>query len=204
MVVMEAPRTNLRAAEDEALAELEELFWKLDFGPRHRVELLEGQIVVSPKAAYWHERVVTWLIFRFEPACEAGGWEQTPGADLVLPQTRDIIEPDHLIVRDPNAFSNVESAVPIDQVLLVSEICSPSSLRADREVKPLSCAKAGIPFYLLVDRFTQPMTISLMSEPGEQGYRKVETVHAGPGGGKTRVPEPFGITIDAATLPEPR
>lgn len=37
---------------------LEELFWKLDLGPRHRVELLEGQIVVSPKAAYWHRRVV--------------------------------------------------------------------------------------------------------------------------------------------------
>jgi hypothetical protein len=48
------------------------------------------------------------------------------------------------------------------------------------------------------------MTISLVSEPGEQGYRKVETVHAGPGGGKLRVPEPFGITIDAGTLPEPR
>lgn len=204
MVVMEVPRTSLRAAEDEALAELEELFRKLDPGPGHRVELLEGQIVVSPKAAYWHERVVTWLIFRFESACTAGGWEQTPGADLVLPPTRDIIQPDFLIVRDPTAFSNVESVVPIGQVLLVSEICSPSSLRADREVKPLSCAKAGIPFYLLVDRFTQPMTISLMSEPGEQGYRKAETVHAGPGGGKLHVPEPFGITIDAATLPEAR
>jgi len=89
-------------------------------------------------------------------------------------------------------------------VLLVGEIRSPSSLRADREVKPLSCARAGIPLYLLVDRFTQPMTVSLMSEPGEQGYRKVETVHAGPGGGKLLVPEPFGITIDASTLPESR
>ena len=94
--------------------------------------------------------------------------------------------------------------VPIEQVLLVSEICSPSSLRADREVKPLGCAKAGIPSYLLVDRFTQPMTISLMSEPGEQGYRKIETVHAGPDGGQLHVPEPFGITIDAVTVPEPR
>jgi hypothetical protein len=48
------------------------------------------------------------------------------------------------------------------------------------------------------------MTISLMSEPGEQGYRKVETGHAGPGGGKLRVPEPFAIMIDAGTLPAQR
>jgi Uma2 family endonuclease len=204
MVVMEVPRTSLRAAGDEGLAELEELFWKLDLGPRHRVELLEGQIVVSPKAAYWHERVVTRLGRGFDAVCVANGWEPTPGADLVLSPTRDIIQPDFLIVRDPSAFSTVESVVPIAQVLLVSEICSPSSLRADREVKPLSCAKAGIPFYLLVDRFTQPMTISLMSEPGDQGYRKVQTVHAGPDGGKLHVPEPFAIAIDAATVPAPR
>lgn len=204
MVVMEVPRTSLPADEDEALAGLEELFWTLDLGPRHRVELLEGQIVVSPKEAFWDSCLVTLLVRRFHSVCEENGWEPTPGADLVLSPTRDIIQPDFLIVRDPNAFSNVESVVPIEQVLLVSEICSPSSLRADREVKPLGFAKAGIPFYLLVDRFTQPMTISLMSEPGEQGYRKVETVHAGPDGGKLYVPEPFGITIDAATVPEPR
>ena len=184
--------------------ELEELYSTLDLGPGYRVELLEGQIVVSPKAMFWRHLVVTWLVRRFASVCQANGWEPTPGVDLVLPATRDIIQPDFLIVRDPDAFSNVESVVPIEQVLLVSEICSPSSLRADREVKPLGCAKAGIPFYLLVDRFTQPMTISLMSEPGEQGYRKAETVHAGPDGGKLHVPEPFGITIDAATVPEPR
>jgi Uma2 family endonuclease len=204
MVVMEVPRTSLPADEDEALAGLEELFWTLDLGPRHRIELLEGQIVVSPKPAFWHECVVTWLIVRFESACKAAGWQQIPGADLVLSPSRDIIQPDFLVVRDPSAFSNVESVVPIEQVMLVAEICSPSSLRADREVKPRGCAQAGVPFYLLVDRFTQPMTISLMSEPGEQGYRKAETVHAGPDGGKLHVPEPFGITIDAATVPEPR
>jgi len=201
---MEVPHTSLPADEDEALAGLEELFWTLDLGPRHRVELLEGQIVVSPKPAFWHELVVTWLIVRFESACKARGWQQAPGADLVLSPSRDIIQPDFLVVRDPSAFSNVESVVPVEHVLLVAEICSPSSLRADREVKPLGCAKAGIPFYLLVDRFTQPMTISLMSEPGEQGYRKAETVHAGRDGGKLHVPEPFGITIDAATVPEAR
>jgi Uma2 family endonuclease len=214
MVVMDVPRTKHRSADheprpgaqvadiDDPQAELEELFWKLDLGPRRRVELLEGQIVVSPKPVFWHERVVTWLIRQFMSVCDASGWQQTPGADLVLPATREIIEPDHLIIKDINACSDGESEVPLDQILLVSEVCSPSSKRADREVKPLSCAKAGIPLYLLVDRFTKPMSITLLSEPGDDGYGKAESAAAGPGGGTLRVPEPFGITIDAAAVPE--
>jgi Uma2 family endonuclease len=216
MVLMEVPRSSHRGdyvepwsavpAEDDddarALEELEELFWTLDYGPRHRVELLEGRIAVSPKPAYWHERVVIWLVRAFDPVCEANGWQPTAGADLPLPPTSDIIEPDYLIVRDPDAFSNERSVVPSDQVLLVAEICSRSSLRADREVKPLSCAKAGIPFYLLVDRFTQPMSLTLMSEPSETGYGRAVRVTAGPSGGKLDIPAPFEMTIDAAKVPE--
>ena len=224
MVLMEVPRTEHATArdrprpdayiapadgqyrrtpeEEDELRALEDLFWALDLGPRHRVELLEGRIQVSPKPAYWHERVVIWLIRGFDPVCQANGWEPTAGADLPLPPTGDIIEPDYLIVKDPDAFSNERSVVPSDQVLLVAEICSRSSLRADREVKPLSCAKAGIPFYLLVDRFAQPMSLTLMSQPSENGYVRAERVTAGPGGGKLDIPAPFEITIDAATLPE--
>jgi hypothetical protein len=69
-------------------------------------------------------------------------------------------------------------------------------------IKPFKCARAGIPFYLLVDRFTQPMTITLMSGPGDQGYVRIETVTAGPAGGKLTLPAPFGITLDASTVPE--
>lgn len=213
MAVMDVPRSQQRSAGREpwpaaqaadvgdAQVELEELFWTLDI-PGHRVELLEGRIVVSPLAVTWHQVVATWLIRQFVTVCDANGWDQTPGSDLALPPTREIIEPDHVIIKDLDACSDDESEVPLDQILLVSEIISPSSKRADREVKPLSCAKAGIPIYLLVDRFTQPMSITLLSEPGDEGYGKTESVVAGPGGGALLVPEPFGITIDAATVPE--
>jgi Uma2 family endonuclease len=224
MVVMEVPRIEQAASrnepwsdayvapvggqyrrtpdEEDDLRALEELFWTLDLGPRHRVELLDGRIEVSPKPAHWHERAVMWLIRGFDTVCHKTGWDPTPGADLPLPPDGDIIEPDYIIARDPDAIPDERSVVPHDQTLLVAEICSPSSIRQDREVKPLKCARAGIPLYLLVDRFTQPMTITLMSEPGEQGYRRIETVHAGPDGGTLVVPAPFDITIDASTLPE--
>jgi Uma2 family endonuclease len=198
------PWSTAPADDDDAraLRELEELYWTLDYGPRHRIELLEGRIEVSPKPAYGHERVVIWLVRGFDPACEANGWQPTAGADLPLSPTSEIIEPDYLIVRDPDAFSNERSVVPSDQVLLVAEICSRSSLRADREVKPLSCAKAGIPLYLLVDRFSQPTSLTLMSEPSENGYVRAERVTAGHGGGQLEIPAPFEITLDASKLPE--
>jgi hypothetical protein len=83
------------------------------------------------------------------------------------------IEPDYIVARDPAAVADECSVVPHDQALLVAEICSPSSIRQDREVKPAKCAQAGI-----------------------------ETVPAGRDGGKLTLPGPFGVTTDASTVPE--
>jgi Uma2 family endonuclease len=85
-------------------------------------------------------------------------------------------------------------------VLLAAEVISSSSIQRDREVKPRACALAGIPLYLLVDRFTKPLTISLHSEPGTDGYAKVTTVIAGE---KLQLPAPFDLTLDTSSLPLP-
>jgi hypothetical protein len=67
-------------------------------------------------------------------------------------------------------------------------------------VKPRACALAGIPLYLLVDRFTKPVSISLFSEPGKDGYTKVTTVTAGE---KLHLPAPFDLALDTSTVPLP-
>ena len=89
---------------------------------------------------------------------------------------------------------------------LVIEVVSPgkSDRECDRETKFRAYASAGIPFYLLVDRFAEPVTITLFSEPGQDGYGKADAVASGPGGGELRVPDPFGIVVDATTMPMPR
>ena len=46
------------------------------------------------------------------------------------------------------------------------------------------------------------MSITLMSEPSEGGYRTVHGVQTGPDSSHLDIPEPFGITIDASTMPE--
>jgi Uma2 family endonuclease len=188
----------------DPLDQLEALFWTLDLGRGYRIELLEGQIVVSPKPVLWHGRAALWLYDQFREVCKVHDWDQSLDSEVELPATRDIVAPDQMIFKNPGKVSDLESAVPVEHVLLVSEVVSPSSQRADREVKPLSYAKAGIPFYLLVDRFVEPATITLLSEPEKDGYAKSEAVAAGQGGRKLRVPKPFGITLDATTLPAPR
>lgn len=165
-----------------------------------RAEVVEGQLVVSPLPVIWHERVCRWLERSFDEACDAHDWFPDRAGEIYLPKTRDLIEPDFMVLRDGSTLPDLESRRPLDRVLLAAEVISSSSIRHDREVKPRICARAGIPLYLLVDRFTDPVTISLCSEPGPDGYAKVETVTAG---AKLQVPEPFGLALDTSSLPLP-
>ena len=214
MVVMEVPRTRHQAAhgepwpdayaesgDEDPLAVLEEFFWKLDRGPGQRVELLEGRIVVSPPPVYWHSEVALWLYEQFRDAAKANGWGQSLASDLVLPPTRDIAEPDHLIIADPGKLSNLTSKIPVDQVLLVSEIVSLSSIRDDREVKRVRYAKAGIPFCLLVDRFSRPVRVTLFSKPAQDDYAKSEAVTVEEAQATLRIPAPCEVALDVASLP---
>lgn len=149
------------ASSENDLHALEEFFWTLDFGPRHRVELLDGRTEVSPSRP-------------------TGTSESSCGSFAA--STR--------CARRTDGIRRPALTCP-------SRRAATSSSRATAK-----CARAGIPFYLLADRFTEPMTITLMSEPGEQGYRRIETVPAGPDGGNLVLPAPFGITIDVSTVPE--
>jgi Uma2 family endonuclease len=164
-------------------------------------EIIEGRLIVSPVPVFWHERVCNWLFRGLMDACDEKGWFIDRVSEIDLPPTDDLIEPDLMVLRDPEGQPDLKPTRQLDHVVLVAEVVSRSSIRDDREVKPRACALAGVPFYLLIDRFTVPMTISLFSEPGAEGYARLETVSVG---GKLRLPEPFGVTLDTASLPSPR
>ncbi|MGH3250069.1 MAG: Uma2 family endonuclease [Trebonia sp.] len=166
----------------------------------HRAEVIDGELVVSPMPVIWHEKVCQWLVRSLDEVCEAHDWFLDTAGEIDLPPTGDLVEPDLMILRDAGTLPDFESLRPLDRVLLAGEVISASSIRRDREVKPRACALAGIPLYLLVDRFTKPVTISLHSEPGPNGYAKVKTVIAGE---KLRLPAPFGRTLDTSSLPLP-
>ncbi|HEY1821741.1 MAG TPA: Uma2 family endonuclease [Trebonia sp.] len=185
--------------EPVPVQDLLDLRERVDTGHR-RAEVIEGQLIVSPMPVIWHERVCRWLEHSFDGGCEASDWFPDRAGEIHLAPTRDLIEPDFMILRDASTLPDLESLRPLDRVLLAAEVVSASSVRVDREVKPGACALAGIPLYLLVDRFTKPVTISLHSEPGANGYAKVNTVTVGE---KLRLPAPFDLTLDTSSLPLP-
>jgi Uma2 family endonuclease len=205
MGVMAARRKRTPAWEEVPpepvpIQKLRDLHDQIDVGPHCRVEIIDGVVVVSPVPVIWHEKACQWLLLSFLEACKANDWFPDSAGEIELPPTGDLIVPDLMILRDPSTLPDFETVRPLDRVLLAAEVISPSSIQRDREVKPRACALAGIPLYLLVDRFTKPVTISLHSKPGKDGYTEVTTVIAGE---KLRLPAPFDLALDTSSLPLP-
>lgn len=161
-------------------------------------EILDGELVVSPLPARWHEKACQRLFLLLNDLCEAQGWDAMLRAEMELPPNRDRIQPDLTIFRDAASLPDTDNVMPLDHVLLVAEVVSPSSIRRDREVKPRICARAGVPLYLLIDRFTVPPTVTLLSKPRDDGYQKTHTVTIGE---KLHLPAPFDFPFDTSSLP---
>jgi Uma2 family endonuclease len=202
MAVMEVPRIR-RPQPAQAPDGLWELFETLDLGELYRIEFIEGRIVVSGVPYVWHELVITWMRDQFADARHSRGWGESGHSALILETRWTCVLPDLVVFEDADRIPRLQSEIPAEHVLLAMEVTSRDSKRVDREVKPNACAKAGIPLYLLVDRFTKPVSVTLLSVPGENGYTKAETVPAGPHGGKLHIPAPFEVTLDTGTLPMP-
>jgi Uma2 family endonuclease len=82
-------------------------------------------------------------------------------------------------------------------VLLVAEVTSKGNAIRDRFTKPRTCALSEVPLYLLVDPVEEPMSVTLFSEPGEDGYGTLDRVTVGE---KLWLPEPFAMALDTAPL----
>jgi hypothetical protein len=221
MGIMHAPRTRhaeppqQRAAHPEPSVpapvpdepddpRLWAIFHDLDLGDDSlRIEFIAGAIVVRGSATEWHERVVMWLVKHLLETSESHGWQLvTKGTLPDLPAPARSIQPD-LLIYEPVSEPHDDWDMPPSHMRMVAEVISRGSIEADRALKPLSCARAGIDLYLYVDRFVTPVTVTVLSDPGPDGYEQQETVPAGPGGGKLALPDPLGIVLDLTTLPLP-
>src|SRR5262249_17365407 len=112
-------------------------------------ELQEGHIVVSPRSARPHMRILLELAVQLRaqlPATLEAMIEIDIDLDLDPPEVR---VPDIVVINNP-----VKSDVPITKasdVVLAVEIISPSSIRTDTKIKPIEYADAGIPHLWLID-----------------------------------------------------
>lgn len=191
---MAKSQTGLAAAEEAELADLEQVWQSLDL-PGHHIELIDGQIVVSPTASRGHSNVVTELIDQLADVKQRH-WERHTNLTVHIPATRERLIPDLAIVpEDVPGFDENELLAP--GVLLAAEVVSPHSRREDRDVKPRVYATGGIRLYLLIDKLADPPVVTLFSQPEKTGYARRRVAMSGQ---SLRLPEPFGIALDTARL----
>lgn len=161
----------------------------LELDDRFRYEIFDGALLVSPAPAYNHEiageQLRQMLRTRLPDGVLVVGPSQLRlGRSAPIP---DLVVADIAAVRDrQNLLSH--------EVYLAVEIVSPSSVSADRILKPALYAAAGVAHYWRVE--TDPLLLTVYALDGET-YREVGTWRAGD---IARLDTPFAVEIDVAQL----
>jgi hypothetical protein len=173
-----------------------------------RVEVVGGEMVVSPGPTYDHHLIVQDVqeaLIVAKRTYPGFRWRCVHTMDLNLSEIRDGYIPD-LIVLDADASDKAREAqarhlLP-DQVGMVLEVTSRSNAADDRQpalrrstgTKWNGYARVGLPYYLLVDRAPRSAQTVLYSDPdpASGAYLHFESWKFGE---TIRLPEPFGIEI---------
>lgn len=194
--IMALPGADLAAAAAGELARLEQLWYDIELPEGIRLELIDGELVMSPTGSIGHSTAISELIQMLASITGSHGWLLHTNATVRIPATGERLIPDLVIaVRQARQLSKWELAP--EGVLLAAEVVSPSSRRRDREVKRRAYAQGPVPLYLLVDAYASPPAVTLFSQPGQDGYASEQVAAAGQ---PLQLPEPFGVALDAARL----
>ncbi|MGQ0465820.1 MAG: Uma2 family endonuclease [Sporichthyaceae bacterium] len=156
-----------------------------------RIELLDGQLLMSPSPAAAHQRLSLRIAAVLDRVCPPE-WVVLQGVDVRVESGR-IFVPDIAVVRAPFRDIQVWDAA---EVGLALEIVSPGSRTMDRSIKPRLYAGSGIPVYVRVESAEVPSAIV--------GRLAGDRYVAGDPGPVLRLLEPFPADIDLpALLPPP-
>ncbi|MFC9752573.1 Uma2 family endonuclease [Streptomyces sp. NPDC056921] len=187
---------NDQTSEGRPWAYLLQAWRELDVPEGWRAEIDEGQIVLVPPPHAHHNGIAAKVQRRlYKDLPEELEIYQTLGIHvaaldkLYVPDL--VIMPSELIdAADPEVNDPMDAA----DALLIVEVTSKGNARDDRTKKYRAYARAGVPMYLLIDRFdTRGAMATLFTEPNEDGtYKHSEPV---PFGKPLTLPEPFGTTL---------
>ncbi|MFE9767103.1 Uma2 family endonuclease [Streptomyces sp. NPDC005808] len=161
--------------------------------PGHRVEILNGSIVVTPPPDGPHQETCFDVAFEFK---QAGGWEAdlkaVLGVGVWLPTGRDDYAiPDLSIVDADYKDALVEKACYAPHVFrLVMEVTS-TNWSNDLAIKVETYARAGIPHYVVVDR--KHDQVLMHSDPEGDEYNVVTPYKRGT---TVPLPEPLGVALE--------
>jgi Uma2 family endonuclease len=155
-----------------------------------RIELVDGTLVVSPSPAPTHQRVLRRLMAALLDAVP-DDMEFLPGVNVVL-NGRRLLIPDLVVTNVPG---HTDLYFTGDQIVLVTEILSPSTRAYDRALKRQLYAEAGIAYYLIIDPPvpTAPPSAVLLQMEGEDYREAVRSAD-----GLLRLERPFPLLVNLA------
>ncbi|MGW2121736.1 Uma2 family endonuclease [Streptomyces sp. NPDC001758] len=173
-------------------------FWEgMERPEGSKVEIIEGIVTVSPAPAYRHN-VIAARIQRRLYSVMPEDWEIFQTLAIAVPSRLGMLIPD-LVVAPVQDHTESDSHIPAALAELVVEVTSKSNARHDRVSKPAAYAAAGIPLYLLVDRWAPDgPAATLYGEPKGDVYRPLTTAKFGE---PIKIPAPFDLVIDTGEFP---
>jgi Uma2 family endonuclease len=155
-----------------------------------RIELLDGSLLVHPLAAPPHQRISRLLANLLDEPAERLGGEVEEGANIRLRGDRVLI-PDVVVFSEPGD----QAITDVELVRLVAEVVSPGQGTRDRVLKYDLYAKAGIPWYLIIEGGKGWIEAGL-HRLDDGRYAQV----AKAGAGDVLEVEPLGFSFDPAVL----
>ncbi len=142
--------------------------------PRKYIELVDGEIVVSPAAGRPHFNIGRRLANALEQNALIVGMEANLILDERDPLRTLVRQPDVYVLREENGPDDDGLFQRADNALLVAEIVSPGSMITDWIEKMSEYADAGIAQYWIVDIFHDgsPHLYTFQLMPGGYGERE--------------------------------
>ncbi|MFJ3787547.1 Uma2 family endonuclease [Kitasatospora sp. NPDC090091] len=160
--------------------------------PGYRVEIIGGQITVTPTPNMSHARSVKRFDRLFiEAGLDDGETEVWQNISIRLPEGPfDYAVPD-LAVTDADSDDRVMEHGAYDPAIfrLVLEVTS-SNLSDDLKKKPFAYASAGVPIYVIVDRTNR--RVMVLTDPKDGEYRLHAVHHPGQ---SFALPESIGAAV---------
>jgi len=160
-----------------------------------RSEIVDGDIIVSPMRSNADQRVILFLNQLLTTTAAAHGWWVDTSGGIVLEPDREEYRPD-LQVAPSSAWLREGGTGPSpSEVKLVVEVASPNEYARvrDRGRKYAAYARAGLPLYLLIDRYDHDGIATLYSNPYTDIYLDA---HKAPFGETLTLPKPFDVVVD--------
>ncbi|WP_435853055.1 Uma2 family endonuclease [Streptomyces lavendulocolor] len=157
-----------------------------------RVELIEGEIHVTPPANGEHEEIVSEVTDQVVQRRKEQRIRSYTGIGLFMPgaSVSGKVEPD-IVLAPKGSFDDQAEYHDPSAVLLVAEVTSRSTAGNDRVKKIRGYARAGIPVYLLIDRESEEAVVC--TEPSGEDYGAKAAYKLGE---VVPLPDPLGFDLD--------